>query len=561
MSKFPALICSLLISLSPVALNAKTPKTSTGKTVEVAQFGAIPNDGQNDFEALRKATNYCRQHPGITLRFAPGVYDIIDSTALRIEREAVGGAYGERVQSVLFRPDAPYVKALDLSGCHDLTLDAEGAALLLHGWYEGICLDNARNVAVKGLSLRYKRHPNTVGRIVNSTPDYFDMWIDREKYPLIDSVVTGRTHFFDPVRNRLYTGWGTKKVLLSPDMIRIYSKRQPAPGDFCILRHGGHYRPLVMIREASGITLDGMKLHSQPGMGVVGHRSSDITLNRLQIVPEPGDVISTNTDATHFTSCTGQLNILDCIFKGQGDDCTNIHNYYSKIYPLSANKAELRVENADLHALSLDAPEHGDSMLVIDRNDMAVIARLRVKDVETNEKDWKTFVTFDSTLENIDPERHVITNLTRFPVVRIEGNSVDSHLARAFLVKSPNVTIRNNRINGSTQTAIKLGAELGWNESGPVENVLIEDNYISGCGYDAAEGVPSCITLSTEASQTPPFVNRNILIRYNIFDSDRPIVILLKDAENVTVTNNLFTGNNDPADRIKLENTRNITIQ
>lgn len=378
---------------------------------------------------------------------------------------------------------------------------------------------------------------------------------------MIDSIVTGRTHFFDPVRNRLYTGWGTKKELLSPGLIRIYSKRRPATGDFCILRHGGHYRPAVMIRQASGITLDGMKIHSQPGMGVVGHRSSDITLKRLQVVPEPGDVISTNTDATHFTSCTGHLDILDCVFKGQGDDCTNIHNYYSKIYPLSADKAELRVENADLHALSLDAPERGDSMLVIDRNDMSVIARLRVKDVDSNEKDWKTIVTFDGSLAGIDPEKHVITNLTRFPIVRIEGNSVDSHLARAFLVKSPNVTIRNNRIMASTQTAIKLGAELGWNESGPVDNVLIENNYISGCGYDTAEGVPSCITLSTEASKTPPFVNRNILIRNNIFDSDSPIAILLKDGENITVTNNLFTGDNDPTDRIKLENTRNITIE
>ena len=83
-------------------------------------------------------------------------------------------------------------------------------------------------------------------------------------------------------------------------------------------------------------------------------------------------------------------------------------------------------------------------------------------------------------LQNIDSEKHVITNLTRFPVVTIEGNSVDSHLARAFLVKSPNVTIRNNRINASTQTAIKLGAELGWNESGPVDNVLIEDSTSLG---------------------------------------------------------------------------------
>ena len=559
MKSIRSFIRALTLFLPILNLNAKE--------IEVAEFGAFPNDNRNDIEALREATDYCRRNPGTTLIFQPGVYDIIDTTALRIEREAVGGAYGERVQSVLFRPDAPYVKALDLSNCRDLLLKGKGASLMLHGWYEGISLDSARNVTVEGLSLRYKRHPNTVGRIVESTPDYFDMQIDIEKYPLIDSVVTGRIHFFDPVRNRLYTGGGSKKTLLSPGLIRITSKRNPASGDYCILRHGGHYRPAVMIREATGITLNGVKLHSQPGMGVVGHRSSDITLRNLQVVPEPGDLISTNTDATHFTSCTGHLDIIGCTFKGQGDDCTNIHNYYSKIYPISSRKAELRVENADLHALSLDPPERGDSMLVIDREDMTVIARLRVADVENSEKDWKTIVTFDNTLQNINSEKHVITNLTRFPVVTIEGNSVDSHLARAFLVKSPNVTIRNNRINASTQTAIKLGAELGWNESGPVDNVLIEDNYISGCGYDASDNVPSCITLSTEASKTPPFVNRNIVIRNNIFDSEKPVAILLKDGENITLSDNLFTSGtpNSPASpqtsRVKIENCRNISIK
>ena len=35
-------------------------KTST---VSVADFGAIPDDGINDADALRKAAEYCRTHP------------------------------------------------------------------------------------------------------------------------------------------------------------------------------------------------------------------------------------------------------------------------------------------------------------------------------------------------------------------------------------------------------------------------------------------------------------------------------------------------------------------
>lgn len=545
-------------------LSILTTPAIAGEQVSILDFGAKPNDGVNDIEAFRKATDFCRSNPGTTLIIPPGVYDIEDPLALKLEREAIGGAYGENVQGTLFRHDAPYVKAFDLSDCKNVKVDAPGASLLLHGWYEIITLDNADDVEVNGLSIRYKRHPNTVGKVIESTPEYFDLWFDNSKYNYIDSVVTGRTHFFDPVRNRLYTGWGSKKILTSPNTIRIYSGRKPAVGDYCILRHGGHYRPAVMIREAKDISLKNMKIHSQPGMGIVGHRSKDISLENVQIVPEPGDVISTNTDATHFTSCSGTIKIENCIFKGQGDDCTNIHNYYARIYPLSSRKAELRIENADLHALSLDPPEVGDSMIIIDRRNMATIEKVMVKNVENSEKDWRTVVTFDKPIKNIDPDNHVITNLTRFPKVVIKGNSVDSHLARAFLVKSPDVTISGNRITGSTGTAIKLGAELGWNESGPVDNVLIEDNYISDCGYDGNNDVPACITLSTEASETPTFVNRNIIIRNNILDSPKSVLILLKDGENITVKDNLvpqsFSTDGNKHSYIKIENCRSVNL-
>ena len=89
----------------------------------------------------------------------------------------------------------------------------------------------------------------------------------------------------------------------------------------------------------------------------------------------------------------------------------------------------------------------------------------------------------------------------------------------------------------------------------------IEDNiYITGCGYDAGENTPSCITLSTEASQTPPHVNRNIVIRNNVFDSDRPVAILLKDGEHITVSNNVFNPAFGTKLPIVIENCDNVTI-
>ena len=42
----------------------------------VADFGAKPNDGKDDSNAIAKALEFCKQHPGATLLFPYGQYDL-----------------------------------------------------------------------------------------------------------------------------------------------------------------------------------------------------------------------------------------------------------------------------------------------------------------------------------------------------------------------------------------------------------------------------------------------------------------------------------------------------
>ena len=542
------------------AIAAGTLLTSCGNAqqeISVEKFGAVPNDGNNDFEALRAATAYCRENPGTTLFFPPGVYDIDNEKARKIEFEAISGAYGENVQGVLFRPDGPYVTALDLKGCNNTTVKAHGATLYLNGWYEVVTMQGAKNITLEGLSILYNRPPSTVGRIVESSAEWFDAEFDTERYRYIDNKVTGRLHFFDHVRNRLYTGWAKQKELLAPGKIRFHSNMNPAVGDYFVLRHGGHYRPAIMVKECENVTISDVNIHSQPGMGIVGHLTKDIMIDNLQVVPEVGSVISSNTDATHFTSCSGTITIQNSKFKGQGDDCTNIHGYYYRMYPEADNKIEIKIEGADLHALSLDYPQIGDTMVVIDNKNMSEQGRYTVQSVDTSSVDWKVVIGLDKPIAEDMFENCYMWNYTRFPKVRIYNNSVHSHLARSFLIKSRDVVIAKNCILNSTITAIKLGAELSWRESGPAENVLVEENYITGCGYAAGASTPSCITLSTEARELPPYLNKNIVIRNNVFDTDKNVAVLIKDAENVVIENNMV----NKKDYVKMENCQNVTVK
>jgi len=552
-------LSSVVSAVSVVAVASPPGKKAAKAVVSAASFGALPDDGRDDAAALRAAAAYCRSHPGTTLVLPPGIYDFIDSRALKIESDAISGALGRgiEVQQALFQPRKPYVTGLDFTGCRDLTVKASGAVLRVGGWMQVLSFVKARNVVLEGLTVTYRRPAATEGLVVASTPHSFDIMFDPRLYTCIDSVVQGRYHFYSSVHKHFYNGHVGHGRLLRPGLIRFESTARPPVGDYCIIRYGGHYRPCIMLKESRDVTLRNVSILSFPGMGVVGHLTENILVDGLKVVPEHGRYCSTTTDATHFTSCSGLLTIRNSVFRGNGDDCTNIHNYYYTMLPQAGHpdKVEIRIENADLHAQSLDYPSRGDTMLVVSRNDLSEHGRYVVRNVETSLADWRVVVTLDRTPDVGDAGKYYMVNATRYPKVRILNNRVYYNMGRAFLLKAPDVEVRGNSITGSTLAAIKLGAEMSWREAGPVSRVVVDNNYIYGCGTDVSSGV-SGVMVTTEAPATPAKVNRNIVISNNIFDSAGKTAILLRDADNVVISGNVVDGD----DYVEQHNCSNVTV-
>lgn len=533
-----------LFSWNPFIPNDLTATSRVTKDL-VRDFGAIPNDGQNDAAALRKAMDYCRTHPGTTLIIPAGDYHFRDEQALEFEYKAINGQYGENVQGYFFRPEAPYVTALDMEGFRNITISAEGATLIQEGWYEAIGLKNAQQVKISGLTLMHKRAPFTSAQIIDKQEGYMDARIDTVQYPYITKDVTGRVHFYNPTSQRVYMAGGIQRKELLPDKqtLRFHTSQPQEVGDWVILRHSAHNRAGILIKESQNITLEGVTIHSQPGMGIVGHRSENITMDHVQIIPLPGTYTSTNTDATHFTSCKGYIRFLHCVFGGQGDDCTNVHNYYWSAYPEKDPKqVRIAVEGADLHALSLDYPDKGDTLLLIDRSNLNPVAQLLTQEVRTSEQEWKVVVTVDQALP-ADLDKYYIINKTRQPSVQIYFNTVRSHLARAYLIKTSNVHIKGNVIQQSSGSAIQLGAEAAWREGSPVENILIEKNWFVDCGY--GHGAQQGTVISAEVNgirAATSTINRNIVIRDNVMQALGKTAIYIADTEGVQIYRNRIVG-------------------
>ncbi len=529
------------------------------RTVSVGKFGARPDDGRPDTEALRRAAAYCRQHPQTTLVFPPGTYELSDAAAVDIERQAISGALGRglEVQWALFQPQKPYVTGLDFTGCEDLTIQAKGARLVVEGWMQVLSFVGCKRLTLDGLEITYHRPAATEGRVVRTSEENFDIEYDPALYTYIDSIVQGRYYFYSSEHRHFYYGGIQEAKLLKPGLVRMTSRVKPPVGDVCVIRYGGHYRPCVMLRESEDITLRSLSIRSFPGMGVVGHLCHDILIDSLNITPETGRVSSTSTDATHFTSCSGNLTISNSTFAGNGDDCTNIHNYYWHITPDASDlsRVEVRVENADLHAQALDYPLVGDTLVLLNSRNMQELGCYVCRQCETDADAWRVMVTLDRPLPAADTGKMLMYNYSRFPRVQILNNVDDYNNGRAFLLKARDVVVRGNSIGRCTLSAIKLGAELSWNEAGPVEHVRIEDNDICGAGTDNGYRATG-IMVTTESPETPPHVNRNILIRGNHIEGRHSTAILLHDAENVEISGNTFVNGHEIVQR----NCRKISV-
>lgn len=445
---------------------------SAGRTVNAADFGAKPGDGINDLAALRAALAEAKKTPGATLVIPPGRYDLSDSEAVKLQDDVLAGRYGNPERR-LFNRDFRYVTALDFTGAKNLTVKAAGAEFLIDGWMEPVAIQNCRDVTVEGLTIDYRRPPNSEGEIVavDRKAGTFDVRFGKE-FPVTAAMPFIRMMVYDPKTSVVCGGSSGVGGVESdgPDTLRFRSRSdQLAPGRIALFVHGFHFRPAILIYLADNTRLDDITIHANAGMGIVGHLSENITMNRLHIEPAPGRHTSTNTDATHFVSCRGLIRFDGCRFEGQGDDATNVHGFYTDIVEkLSGNRARIRITRQfETHSVKRDLPRVGDTLAVIRRETLEETAYVRVTGVEPDPKSYDCMVAYEGVLPD-DFKNYTVFDITACPALEFVNCTARSHRARSVLIKTRKALVENCVFEGCTGTDVHIGAEgTGWKDLPP----------------------------------------------------------------------------------------------
>ncbi len=482
--------------------------------------------------------------------------------------------------------------AFQMKGMKDFTVEGNGTELLFSGHISPFNLEGCANITIKDLTIDFTRPFVSEGVITAvgkgffevQFPEYYDIVFregnlqfrdeDKEIYPYSSLLE------FDKDRKEVayhvhdYWIWteSSQAVEVGPKRYRFYREDYGDGTVGNVLAFGASSRnnPAFTLLDCDGFNLTDVKLYNCCGMGVIAQSSKDIELLRMDVEPTPGSdrVISISADATHFVNCKGYIRMIDCVFKGQKDDATNVHGWYMAVEKiLSPDRLLLRWKNSGQYGVRFIKP--GMTLEIVDSQIMEARDRKVVKTVDYLNSEYAE-VTFTEPLPSEVKEGDVVAEDDEYPDVLISGCYIGNNRARGLLIGSRGKVIIEKNTFHSPGTAILFeGDGRYWYEQSGVRDVVIRDNVFDNCMYGSATWGSAVIAVGSGIpDREHSRYHKNILVENNVFRGFDHRIVNLYCVDGFTFKGNKieftdadYPANGTPEDRFIFKNCDNIKVE
>lgn len=273
---------------------------------------------------------------------------------------------------------------------------------------------------------------------------------------------------------------------------------------------------------------------------VVLPRSEDLVLERFRIETEPGSPapMAANCDGVHIAGLCGKLVMRDCVFSGLGDDALNIHSTAATVAACDAEKERLLCRYTKRNPdgrLPLTWCRSGDRVAVLDTETARTKGHITVRDF-----DGDHLLYADADCEILAGDR--LQNTAFAAAVTVEGCEIRNTRARALLLQTEQIAVRNCRFFGLTLPALLAAPDLKkWHEVGPVRDMTICRNTFVKCGFSGTAGEIPVIAVQAchdTADTGDAHVHRNICVRDNVFAGKSGRVVRIAATDGVVMEGN-----------------------
>ncbi|MFZ4860935.1 right-handed parallel beta-helix repeat-containing protein [Sphingobacterium sp. Mn56C] len=446
--------------------------------------------------------------------------------------------------------------ALHLSNLKNVTINGNGATLVMLGEMTSFVVNESSNITFKNVNFDYetptqpeitvvevepqaivvKVHPRSIYRIHGDRLEWYgDGWsFDRgiaQAYDA-DQDITWRT---ESPMEKFY-----KVEELEKNVLKLYFKDTfaTAVGRTYQLRDAIRDEVAGFINLSKDITFEQVNFFYLGNFGVVCQTSENISFDRMSFAPEPGSGRSNAgfADFIQVSGCRGLITVKNSNFAGAHDDPINVHGTHLQVTELIGNH-KVKVRYMHPQTYGFQSFFKGDKVEFIHSKSLNSLEEMTVKSALMLD-DRTILIEFEKPFRN--PVVHkgldlVLENATWTPEVHILNNYFTRIPTRGILVTTrKKVRIEGNYFHRMQMSGILIANDaLSWFESGMVRDVLIRNNVFYECGYPI-------INIAPENNLQEQAVHKDIKIEDNIFILKKDVgpVVSAKSVDGLLFQNN-----------------------
>jgi hypothetical protein len=507
----------------------------------------------------------------LTVIEAARTFDVTPATPLdelrRIAREAAAGPSARiRLAKGSYRWDPGFQQAVFAwKGARNLIVEGNGATITLADPSSQLFhLDVCHTVVIRDLQVSHEPTPYSALEVVAVDPagEWFEGRVlagfSEERYPrevnqfFVYAVAPGDFMKKHPDRpGHTYLAWD-KTRRIAPGVFRFHTREVAERGAMKQLRPGD--KALACYRRWALNLMSGCR--DVAWSGVVG----GISEGSLFMGGDNADIkflgLINKSPATYFPSAPGWVTgndrrgpwIQDCEWEGMTDDGPNLTGN-SYLIDRAIDGSQFEVSTGPGYQTS--SWQAGDELLFWNPADGRPLTESRVK---TASRDGNR-ISFSvvGPVEGLSPGRdlrlhtHVYNLSTQNRQLVIRSNRMVGGRRFGFNVKSISALIDRNRFQDIASCAVYLENEPTCWEGIVNRHVVIQDNFLTGCGYDAHSRALGRANIHVNTwhpgrglDETDWIGNEGILIRRNTIENWSGIAIGVDNAEEVTIRENTF---------------------
>ncbi len=489
-------------------------------------------------------------------------------------------------------PDGERKTAIYLKNKKDITINGNGAKILVHGKMTPILLDHCENIKITNLVIDYACPTMTEFKITNYENGYYYIKVNDECFYEIE----GNKLFWIGELNKNGVPYWKNGASDQGRYCKLYNPESKTSQDFSrdnlnfesieeisenILRVklknndiklpvGSVLQTRSIVRDQVGsffercknLEFSNLRVMFMHGLGMVSQFCENVTFKNCDFTPKANRTITSTADFFQFSGCKGDIFIENCKATGAHDDYINVHGTHLRIIKADFNENSVILRFMHPETWGFQAFEIGDTVEFIKWDTLIPYYSATVAEYKKL-SDTDILLRLDRGLPEIEINKDVLENASYTPNLYVKNCAFGETSGRGILATTRGkVTIENNTFTNLWGPALLIEDDCNfWFESGYTRNITFKNNVLTNCDYAIMYPCAPFIRCSPMVLKENPteYVHGNIVIENNVFNNSvlKKHTLFFEHIKEAVIKNNIF----DAPYQVLTNNTGNVITE